>query len=114
MGYAELNFFEVRSSPCCMAQPSQKSTHRPLRLLDKGRRLFRNISTPSDLQRITDVTLSSPATTSQKKFKKSNDARHDISVLAMTYLLQDNPTIKELIRLIISLDDREDDKVWNP
>lgn len=33
----------------------------------------------------------------------SIDARHVIKVLAMTYILQDNPTIQELIPLIISL-----------
>jgi hypothetical protein len=88
-----------------MAQPSQKSTHRPLSaLLDKGRRLFRN----SDLQ------ISSPAASSQKNFRKSNDAQHDIGVLAMTYILQDNPTIQELICLIIGVNDRDDGKVCNP
>ena len=87
-----------------MAQPSQNSTHRPLTaLLDKGRRLFRNKLTP----------ISSPATTSQRIFKRGDNARHDISVLAMTYILQDNLTIQELIRLIIGVNDREDDKVWN-
>ena len=41
-------------------------------------------------------------------FKKSNDARRDMSVLAMTYILQDSPTIRELIRLIIGLNDHDD------
>jgi hypothetical protein len=66
-----------------------------------------------DLQSTTNlnVRVSSSPTTSQKKFKKSDDVRHDISVLAMTYILQDNPTIQDLIRLIIGLNDRNDDKV---
>jgi hypothetical protein len=92
-----------------MVQPSQKSTHRPLStLLDKGRRLFRNTPIPSDLQ------ISSSAASSRKIFRKSNDAQHDIGVLAMTYILQDNPTIQELTRLIIGINDRDDGKVCNP
>src|SRR5882757_3891583 len=116
-----------------MAHPSQKSKHHSLSAL-LG--LFRNKPTqnlPSDLQSpsfsrnrstegrpgepdlhsTTDVTLGLPATTSQRTFKKSNDARHDISVLAMTYVLQDNPTIQELIRLIIGLNDRSGGEVCN-
>ena len=31
-----------------------------------------------------------------------------MSVLAMTYILQDNPTIRELILLIIGLNDHDD------
>jgi hypothetical protein len=96
-----------------MASPAQKPTHRLLSgLLNKGRRLFRNTSAPipSDLQ------IPSPAASSgsQTKFKKGNDARHDISVLAMSYILQDNPTIQELIRLIIDVHDRDDGRVCNP
>ena len=57
-------------------------------VVDKGRRFFGNKSI--------------------KKFKKSNDVQRDISVLAMTYILQDSPTIRELIRLIIGLNDHDD------
>ena len=84
--------------------PLKKSTFLST-VVDKGRRVFSNRSTqhlPGDLH----GTTSSP--TSQKKFKKSNDARWDMSVLAMTYILQDNPTIRELIRLIIGLNDHDD------
>jgi hypothetical protein len=83
-------------------------------LLAKGRRLFRNKSTqdlPGDLQNTATVSLSSATTTPQKKFKKTNDTRHDIGVLAMTYILKDNPIIQELICLIIGLRDQRDDKV---
>ena len=83
-------------------------------LLAKGRRHFRNKSTqdlPGDLQNTATVSLSSATTTPQKKFKKTNDTRHDISVLAMTYILKDNPIIQELICLIIGLRDQRDDKV---
>ena len=79
-------------------------------VVDKGRRLFGNRSTqslPGDLHSATN-SLSSPSTSSQKKFKKSNDAQRDMSILAMTYILQDNSTIRELIRLIIGLNDRDD------
>ena len=44
-----------------------------------------------------NVSLSSTATTLQKKFKKSNDAQSDIGVLVMIYILQDNPTIQEFV-----------------
>ena len=79
-------------------------------VVDKGRRAFGNRSRqslPGDLLSVTNP-LSSPSTTSQKKFKKSNDAQHDMNVLAMTYILQDSPTIRELIRLIIGLNDHDD------
>ena len=79
-------------------------------VVDKGRRAFGNRSRqslPGDLHSVTN-SLSSPSTTPQKKFKKSNDAQRDMSVLAMTYILQDSPTIRELIRLIIGLDDHDD------
>ena len=78
-------------------------------VIDKGRRVFGNISTqslPDDLHSATNP-LTSPSTTSLKRFKKSNDARRDMSVLAMTYILQDNSTIRELIRLIIGLNDHD-------
>ena len=80
-------------------------------VVDKGRRVFGNRSTesrpPRDPHSATN-SLTSSSTTSQRKFKKTNDARRDISVLAMTYILQDNPTIRELIHLIISLNDHDD------
>ena len=82
-------------------------------LLAKGHRLFRNKSTqdlPGDLQNTATVSSSSVTTTPQKKFKKTNDTRHDISVLALTYILKDNPMFQELICLIISLRDQRDDK----
>lgn len=85
-------------------------------LVDKGRRRF-NTSTQSiqagDLHSTTNlnVRVNSSPTTSQKKFKKSDDIRHDLGVLSMTYILQDNPTIQDLVRLIIGLNDRNDDKV---
>ena len=86
---------------------------------DKSRRFFGNKSThslPGDLHGTTNSLASS--TTSKKIFKKSNDARRDISVLAMTYILQDNPTIRELIRLIIGLNDQDDSgkvcRTFNP
>jgi hypothetical protein len=89
--------------------PLQKSTLLSA-VVDKGRRVFGNRSPqrlPGDLHSATNP-LSSPSTSSQKKFKKSNDARRDMSVLAMTYVLQENPTIRELIRLIIRLNDHDD------
>ena len=83
-------------------------------IVDKGRKVFGNKSTPSqpgDLHSAANP-LASPSTTSQEKFKKGNDARRDMSVLAMTYILQDNSTIRELIRLIVCLNDHDDsDKV---
>ena len=84
--------------------PWQKSTLLSA-VVDKGRRVFGNRSTQSlsgDLSSVTEA-----STTSLKIFKKSNDARRDMSVLAMTYILQDNSTIRELIRLIISLNDHD-------
>ena len=78
-------------------------------VVDKGRRFF-NRSTqtlPGDLNSAT-IPLNSPSTISQKIFKKSNDARRDMGVLAMTYILQKNSTIRELIRLIIGLNDHDD------
>ena len=80
-------------------------------VVDKGRRFFGNRSTqslPGNASVHTTNPHSSPSTTSQKKFKKSNDARRDMSILAMTYILQDSPTIRELILLIIGLDDHDD------
>ena len=81
-------------------------------VVDKGRKFLGNRSThslPGDLHHdSTTNPLSSPSKTSQKRFKKSNDARHDMGVLAMTYILQDNPTFRELIRLIIGLNDHDD------
>ena len=79
-------------------------------VVNKGRRFFGNRSTQSlsgDLQGVTN-SLGSSSTTSQKNFKKSNDVKRDMSVLAMTYILQDNPTIRELIHLIIGLDHHDD------
>ena len=100
----------------CMA-PRQKST-RLSAIVDKGRRVFGNRSTdstqslPGDpfctTNPLTPVPVTPPSTTSQKRFKKSNDARRDMSVLAMTYILQDNPTLRELICLIIGLNDHDD------
>jgi hypothetical protein len=58
---------------------------------------------PSDFNSTTNLSVSSPPTTTRKKVRMSIDARHVIRVLAMTYILQDNPTIQELIPLIISL-----------
>ena len=90
--------------------PKQKFTF----LRAVGRRVFGNKSPqslPDDLHTSTSSAtnpLASPSTTSQKKFKKSNDVRRDMSVLAMTYILQDNPTIRELIRLIIGLNNHDD------
>ena len=78
-------------------------------VVDKGRRVFGNGSTqslPGDPHSVTN-SLTSPSTTSLKIFKKSNDVRRDMSVLAMTYILQDNSTIRELIRVIIGLNDRD-------
>ena len=79
-------------------------------VVDKGRRVFGNRFTQSlpgdDIHSATN-SLTSPST-SRKKFKKSNDARRDISVLAITYILQENPTIRELIHLIIGLNDHDD------
>ena len=80
-------------------------------VVDKGRRVFGHRSTqslpgtPGDLHSVTN--LSSSSTISQKIFKKSNDARRDMGVLAMTYIMQDNPTIRELIHLIIGLNDHD-------
>ena len=57
-------------------------------VVDKGRKVFGNKSTPSqpgDLHSAANP-LASPSTTSQEKFKKGNDARRDMSVLAMTYI----------------------------
>ena len=88
--------------------PFQKSTILST-VVHKGHRVFSNRPTqvaqqlPGDLHSATNP-LSSP----QKKFKKSNDARRDMSVLAMAYILQDCPTIRELIRLIIGLNDHDD------
>ena len=96
----------------CMAS-LQKSTLLSA-VLDKSRRFFGKGSTqrlPGDLHSATNPP-GSPSTTSQQIFKKSNDARRDMSILAMTYILQDKPTIRELILLIISLNDHDDsDKV---
>ena len=88
--------------------PSKKSTFINA-VVDKGLRVFSNRSTQhliGDLHSATNP-LSSQAT-SRKKFKKSNDARRDMGILAMTYMLQDNPTIRELIRLINGLNDHDD------
>ena len=79
-------------------------------VVDKGRRVFGKKTTqslPGDLHSTTNP-LTSPPTTSQKRFKKSNDAQRDMSVLAMTYILQDNLTMRELIHLIVSLNDHDD------
>ena len=81
-------------------------------VVDKSRKFLDNRSThspPGDLHHDSATNpLSSPSKTSQKNFKKSNDARRDMGVLAMTYILQDNPTFRELIRLIIGLNDHDD------
>ena len=70
-----------------------------------GKRSSQSLPGDSDTE---SATNSSPSATSQKKFKKSNDARPDMSVLAMAYILQDNPTIRELILLVIGLNDYDD------
>ena len=87
-------------------------------VVDKGRRFFGNRSTqnlPGDTE---SATNSSPSTTTQIKFKKSNDAQRDMSVLAITYILRDCTTIRELILLIIGLNDHDDSgkvcKICNP
>ena len=89
----------------------QKSTFLSA-VVDKGRKFLGNRSThslPGDLHRDSATNpLSSPSKTSQKIFKKSNDVRRDMGVLAMTYILQDSPTFRELIRLIIGLNDYDD------
>lgn len=97
---------------CCMA-PWKKPTLLNA-IVDKGRWFFGNSSKstqslPGNLHHdsVTNP-LSLPSTTPQNKFKRSNDSRHDMIVLAMTYTLQDNPTIRELIRLIIGLSDHDD------
>ena len=87
--------------------PWQKSTLLSA-VVDKGRRVFGSRSTqslPGDDLRSATNSLTSASTTSLKRFKKSNDARRDMSVLAMTYIMQDNSIIRELIRLIIGLND---------
>ena len=81
-------------------------------VVDKGRWFSGNTSRSTqslsgNLHSATN-SLNSPSTTPQKRFKKSNDARQDMNVLAMTYILEDNPTIRELIRLIIGLNDHDD------
>ena len=90
--------------------PKQKSALLSA-VVNKGRRVFGNTSTqrlPGDLHSATNpIGHGSPSASSQKKFK-SNDARRDMSVLAMTYVLQDNSPIRELIRLILSLNDHDD------
>jgi hypothetical protein len=86
-----------------------KTTHRPLSaLLDKGR-IFPNILTPSNLQRTS--TLLVHLQQLHKEYSRGAMMRDTISVsFAMTYILQDNLTIQELFRLIIDVNDREDDK----
>lgn len=84
-------------------------------LLTKGlRELFCSRSTqalPGDLQNTSNESLGPPATASQKKFKKSNDAQRDISVLAMTYILQENSNIRDIICLILGLHAHYGDRV---
>ena len=90
--------------------PWQKSTLLSA-VVDESRRVFGNKSTQSlsgDDPHSATNPPSSLSTTSQKKFKKSSDPRRDMSVLAMTYILQDSPTIRELIRVIIGLNDHDD------
>ena len=93
--------------------PRQKSTLLSA-VVDKGRRVFGNKDQSTrgllvdHLHHSAANPQSSPSTTSRKIFKKSNDARRDLGVLAMTYILQDNPKIRELIRLIIGLNDHDD------
>ena len=91
----------------CMA-PKQKSTLLST-VVDKGRRAFSYRSKQSgDFNSAKNPLSTSPSAGSQKRFKKSNDARRDMSILAMTYILQENPTIRELILLIIGLNDHDD------
>ena len=84
-------------------------------LINKGRRVIGKESTQSPSlpsgSETESATSSIPSTTSQKKFKRSNDVRRDMSVLAMAYILQDCTTIRELILLIIRLNDHDSDKV---
>ena len=79
-------------------------------LVDKGRKVIgkRSTQSPSLPGETESATNSSPSTTSHNKFKKSNDARRDMNVLALTYILRDCTTIRELILLIISLNDHDD------
>ena len=91
-----------------MAQSSHKLVRQSLgALVDKGRSKVFGKSTQSlpGLQSTTNVHVGSP---SLKKFQKSDDVRHDISVLAMSYILEDNPIIQDLIRLVIGLNQRDD------
>ena len=97
-----------------MAQPSQKSSGQFLRVLvDKGRRFLRTQNLPGDLQNTANVPVSSSPTTSRKRFKRRGDnAGYDIKVLAMTYILQDNQILRELIQVILDLHDRNENKVY--
>ena len=83
-----------------MAQSSHKSIRQSL-----GALVDKSIQSIPGLQSTTNIRVGSP---SQKKFKKSDDVRHDISVLVMSYILEDNTTIQDLIRLVICLSHYED------
>ena len=77
-------------------------------LFNKGHRVIGKKSTQSLPVDTESATNGSPLTTSQKVFKKSNDARRDMSILAMTYILRDCATIREIILLIINLNDQRE------
>ena len=61
-------------------------------------------SLPGGLQSATNASVISPLTKSPNKIQ----VRHDITVLAMTCILQDN---RSIIRLIISHNDCDDDNL---
>ena len=93
---------------CCMASLQKSKFLSALVNNLKGRRVIGKRSSQSLPGDTESATNSSPSTTSQKIFKRSKDARRDMSVLAMTYILRDCATIRELILLIISLNDHDD------
>ena len=63
-------------------------------------------------QSLGDHTPSSSKGLQQKAFKRSPSLEKDLAVLSITYLLQDNAKLRELIGLIVRIRDRdEDDKV---
>ena len=92
----------------CMASLQKFNLFGPLVNNLKGRRVIGKRSSQSLPGDTESATNSSPSTTSHNKFKNSNDARRDMSVLALTYILRDCTTIRELILLIISLNDHDD------
>ena len=109
----EANLYARNAIPLCSyCMASLQKSKLLSALVNKGRRVIGKKSThvaqsPSLPGETESATNNSPSTTSQKIFKKSNDARRDMRVLAMTYILQDCTTIRELILLIISLNDHD-------